>query len=569
MHQARFLLRRVAARVRRAEQLLVCTLALGAGACAHHRVDAARDSVVRVETRGSAGTGFFVEGPDGRCFVVTAFHVVEKGGRITVARQVKQNDTDAYVEAYPESRLVAYDRESDLALLEVPNLPADRMKPLALGVPKIDRPISSYGFPATSLTTRELGIMRKTGTLSNVAFLPVIDWRTGRVVKENAVKAVIVSSALEPGFSGGPTLDEEGKVVGINVVKDKAHVGQDGAVHVEILAKLLKSVRAHAAPTTDEVSRFLTDVKERYLDVGVTERSAVPESDFLGLNELLAVREVAEGLLAKEAGIRIRMTLSQLPGNVMQTFDSSPVRSALTECQSKSSAINALLGGTGMQQPNQCGELGIRPLAWGLAAEELGWDARTTGFEVRQVDEIDPVSRFYEAKVRTLGPSPRTLTLHLQLEGGRPKLRLFDRDGVLFAMKRGSDTAPEQLVGAWGRASSYVDNQGATQDTTEWISVGYGADGKMLVAHKFVSDRRGTTLRCEVRQHFAGKFDNGVIAASADTKSYTATDSCNGVYTQDTSATLKLASNGAVVMHRTDGATVDVLEFVRDPRRTR
>jgi hypothetical protein len=71
--------------------------------------------------------------------------------------------------------------------------------------------------------------------------------------------------------------------------------------------------------------------------------------------------------------------------------------------------------------------------------------------------------------------------------------------------------------------------------------VGIQANGEAAVSHRFVSDRRDTALRCVVDQRFGGRFDNGVIAAAGDDKSYKASDGCSGLYVRDRNALFKLA----------------------------
>jgi Trypsin-like peptidase domain len=550
-----------AGRLHFARAVALASLFVLAPACSK-RSDDARDSVLRIETRSGTGTGFFVAGPDGRRYVATAFHVIEGGGPITVARRVKQGETDAYVEAYPEARLVAYDREADLALLEIPNLPAERMKPLQIADAQEDEPIASIGYGASSLVS-EATLMRKTGIVSNLTFLPVLDRVTGTMTKASAVKALIVSSDLEPGFSGGPTLNADDKVVGINVVKDAAHLGQNGCVHASLLTKLLQGIKPHHAPTTDEVKQFIADIQTRYLEVSTADRSYVPQSDFLALGEQPALHSWSHALLG--AGrVSARMTLVQVSGDVLSTFDAAPANAFIADCLSKNSARSRLLSGTGVKQSNHCAELGIRPLAWGLSAAELGWDGRTTGYEIKQVNETDPRARHYEVKVRTLGETPQFLTLHLLAEGGRLKLRLFDNDETPFALKRGIDTRPEQLYGSWQRSDAH-----STTQNVETISLEY-RDAQAEVVHTVIAKNQLNNQVCWVRQRFVGKFERGVIVATADAKRFEpVAQGCPTIYVPDTQATFKLGNGDKLVMARNDGRQyVETVELEREkPRR--
>src|SRR5205814_1575640 len=104
--------------------------------------------------------------------------------------------------------------------------------------PVKDAKVESFGFPASSLAKRA-GLMSKDGKVLSLVKFPVYDHRYHRVLRDNAVDGLLVSTDIEPGFSGGPTCDESGRVVGVNVTKDLAHVGQNGAVSVAILKKLV------------------------------------------------------------------------------------------------------------------------------------------------------------------------------------------------------------------------------------------------------------------------------------------------------------------------------------------
>src|SRR6185369_9015746 len=112
---------------------------------------------------------------------------------------------------------------------------------------------------------------------------PAYDDRYSRVLRDNAVEGLLVSTDIEPGFSGGPTVDESGKVVGVNVTKDRAHVGQNGAVSVVALRQLLAKVKPATEviePKPADVVALLKRVQSEYLLLPLDERSRVRETDF-------------------------------------------------------------------------------------------------------------------------------------------------------------------------------------------------------------------------------------------------------------------------------------------------
>src|SRR5262249_34160586 len=91
-----------------------------------------KSAVVRVTTPSGFGTGFFVKGPDDLVYVATAYHVIDRGEPALVERNVELSDKSYFVEAYPDTEVVAADADADIAILRVKNLSAGRFERLAL-----------------------------------------------------------------------------------------------------------------------------------------------------------------------------------------------------------------------------------------------------------------------------------------------------------------------------------------------------------------------------------------------------------------------------------------------------
>ena len=70
-------------------------------------------------------------------------------------------------------------------------------------------------------------MVSKPGKVLSLVKFPVVDRRTGEITRNDAVDGLLVSSEIEPGFSGGPTCNERGEVVGVNVTKDTVHRGAE------------------------------------------------------------------------------------------------------------------------------------------------------------------------------------------------------------------------------------------------------------------------------------------------------------------------------------------------------
>ena len=108
-------------------------------------------------------------------------------------------------------------------------------------------PVVSAGFPESSITQR-VGLIKKEGKLLDQTRLPVIDRAHGGVVREGVTPGILVSNDLEPGLSGGPTCDDRGRVLGVNVPNDERHRGQNGAVAASAVKALLDRIQPLRAP---------------------------------------------------------------------------------------------------------------------------------------------------------------------------------------------------------------------------------------------------------------------------------------------------------------------------------
>lgn len=166
----------------------------------------------------SGGTGVVI---DARGLVLTNAHVVRGAEHVTICRTDGQRCT---VEQ------IATDEAADLALLRVA---ADELGQLQVA-PADTRPgtaVIALGRPAPESMRDSHGHV--TGTNRSLA---------ARLGDRGAYANLIESSAVpQPGFSGGPLLDEHGRWVGVNV----ALARQDGAV------------RGYAIPLSPEVCRTI------------------------------------------------------------------------------------------------------------------------------------------------------------------------------------------------------------------------------------------------------------------------------------------------------------------------
>jgi S1-C subfamily serine protease len=556
--------------------------------------DSTAEAVVRVVTPSGNGSGFFIQGPDDDAYVATAFHVIAGGERILVERNVASGETH-YVEAYPETEVVAYDAESDIAILRIKNVRGDRFERLALAEqPLANESVRSYGFPGSNIT-RRTGLIAKDGKLLSLVKFPVIDRRTARVVRDNAIDGLLVSTDIEPGFSGGPTVNEAGEVVGVNVQKDLAHDGQNGVVHVKLLRALLDTVKPavdESEPTPSDVSELLARIQKDYLLLPVDNRLDAREHDLIGASELPRLRELIDEVRRHERdsspapGAKLSGRASfgvwaaQLPGRPLETYQSAKVQEAIAKCERASERMVSLFQDLATADDEKkdsdrtkaalkaCDELALRPLAWDLLAATLQWTGTERKYTVTKIDRTDEEADVYRVMVRVSGIGS-LVPVWVSTEYGQLRVKIFDPDGKLYGVKSAAEPPSSELAGEWRLDQARAPAPGlkdAEIERAETLSVLVEGERGVTVKHT-VNERLFATdnalFRCSGRgetdtgwvQSFAGKLDHGVIVAVPTTEARrTGSDAgrCTWGYQPDAVVVLKLV-DGKLAMYRSDG----------------
>ena len=149
-----------------------------------------KDAVVEVRgDRGTSGTGIIWGGAG---LVVTAAHCVPRGAVLRV-------ETNG---VWRDAELVAYHERHDLALLATPHARGAMLEIRETDSLRAGELVFAYGHP---LGVRDALAM---GVLHGV----VRDHRSG------APRWIVADVRLAPGNSGGPLVDGEGRLVGINAM---------------------------------------------------------------------------------------------------------------------------------------------------------------------------------------------------------------------------------------------------------------------------------------------------------------------------------------------------------------
>jgi len=242
---------------------------------------------------GSLGSGFVYD-KDG--YIVTNFHVIENQADLEVAF--------ASGNKYRGS-IVSMDQDSDLAVVKV-DVPDDELYPLSLGSTsqtKVGQMVVAIGNPFGLERTMTIGIVSGKG-------------RTIRSQRTGASGSVFTSgdiiqtdAAVNPGNSGGPLLNLNGEVIGVNE---------------SILTSGYESVNSSIAfaISVDTIKRIVPDLIAKgkfdypYLGIFSLGEITLLAQEALGLPRSTGVyvTDVASGSPAERAGIQAGSINTNLPG---------------------------------------------------------------------------------------------------------------------------------------------------------------------------------------------------------------------------------------------------------------
>ncbi len=238
-------------------------------------------SVVSVNARMSRGTGVVL---DKQGYIVTCNHVLQGCNAVRIGQGEKTFD----------AHVVGTDAYKDVALLKTEQ---GNLEPIELG--NSDKLNTGQFVLALANPFNRKQPTATTGIITNPD-------STIRGFRGTAMENVVATDAkLNPGFSGGPLVDAEGKLIGINT----AYVWQRG---IAIPVNKVKAI-------TD---RLLTGgkVKKAYLGL-IVNTVAIPQEiqDEAGIEQETGVMvfQVEPGTPAKKAGLSM--------GDVIIAFNGKPV----------------------------------------------------------------------------------------------------------------------------------------------------------------------------------------------------------------------------------------------------
>jgi putative serine protease PepD len=247
-------------------------------------------SVVEIQTQTASNTPFGQQRGAGTGtgwvydeagHIITNEHVIEGATRVTV------KFADGTEE---QAKVVGTDRSTDVAVLELDNA-SKAPAPLGLGSAKsleVGDPVVAIGSPFGLQGTLTSGIV---SALDRTITAP-----DGFTIDG----AIQTDAALNPGNSGGPLLDEEGHVVGVNS-QIASETGANNGVGYAIPIETVKSV-------ADQLIQS-GSVKHAFLGVRISDG-----------NGGARIEEVSDGTPAARAGLQV--------GDLVMGVDGQRVRSA-------------------------------------------------------------------------------------------------------------------------------------------------------------------------------------------------------------------------------------------------
>jgi putative serine protease PepD len=236
--------------------------------------------VVEIAASQGQGSGFLYDG-DGH--IVTNAHVVEGAGSVSI----KFWNGKSYT-----AQVVGTDASTDLAVLKV-NAPASELFPLSLGdssklvvgdsVVAIGSPFGLEG----TLTSGIVSALHRKMTSPN------------QFAIDNSIQT---DAAINHGNSGGPLLNAQGKVVGVNSQIESNSGGNEG-VGFAIPSNTVSSI----------ASQLISSGKAEHAFLGVVLRDSSSQT-------AAAISQVRAGTPAARANLRA--------GDVVTAADGKPIRSA-------------------------------------------------------------------------------------------------------------------------------------------------------------------------------------------------------------------------------------------------
>jgi S1-C subfamily serine protease len=237
----------------------------------------------RSEAAEGLGSGFVIS-DEGE--VVTNAHVVSSGEGAAI-RQARQVFVKFASGDRLEARIVGLDPFSDIALLRLRDAGDVELRPLELGEVedlRVGEPVAAIGSPFGEERSLSTGVVS------------ALDRSIRSLTGFSTNGAIQTDAAINSGNSGGPLLDGEGRVIGVNSqirTRDGDNSGVGFAIPSNVVANSVEQLRE--------------DGRVEYPYLGLSTQEVYPqlaERFDLGTESGAWVQTVEDGAPARRAGIR-------------------------------------------------------------------------------------------------------------------------------------------------------------------------------------------------------------------------------------------------------------------------
>ncbi|KAJ7541320.1 hypothetical protein O6H91_10G054400 [Diphasiastrum complanatum] len=246
----------------------------------------------------SSGSGFVIH-PDGT--ILTNAHVVADAGKgpHTGKLVVTMQDGRTF-----SGEVVNYDLLTDIAVVKVRSkIPLPTVK---VGSSQMLRPgewVVALGSPLHLQNSVTVGI------------ISCVDRKSSEIGLHGAhTEYIQTDAAINQGNSGGPLLNLDGEVIGINTMKAITADGVSFAIPIDLAIKIVEQLKKHGRVVRPWLGMKMLELTEPIIGQLKERDPAFPD-----INKGVLVPQVIPGSPAERGGIR--------PGDVIVQFDGKPISS--------------------------------------------------------------------------------------------------------------------------------------------------------------------------------------------------------------------------------------------------
>lgn len=421
----------------------------GVGADSSDLKNDPRPALVSVETDGGQGTGFFVK-HNGRLLIVTARHNVALTQRFWVARFEGPREKTVTV-IHPIVRMLAWDRSSDLAVLEVENL-QDGIAALELSntEPSRNTELVAWGTPSIpTLSGEPLRMIPTKASLHDIREEEAFDlWTEKPTTLQGKSKRLYLDGKILPGNSGGPVVDPQtGRVVGV-ISMGAPGISEGIATSAEAVRALLGRIPAPTPLTKAQAEETIRNLLESFLPLND------PDPD---IERFVSPRELGQ-LLQKEIS-NIKTWVQEIADCTIRAKNIPPMAALL--CEFYRGLIKRSEGEAEkcFKDILRCAKSDLSSNIQGLFGAQFRYEKGKSLQSVKVIEEPvkDADPNLWHVKARwSFGDKTFTERLLLEQAVGEVFVRILETDGTPV-VKVEEEPRPEPRRPRRRRESSYQD----------------------------------------------------------------------------------------------------------------